>query len=289
MGEIRTTVEYLGELLETPEFKDNTIDTAWLDGLIASKSVGVTVEPHSAVINAAIYRAYNFVQDAISDFKTNLEKGQLSTLPLRELQRVPIELTYEDMRYNFMVTPTGPDTFLLEIGDDKIEVRTRQQADGSLFVSYGNENHQLYAKEEPLGLRMILDGQTVLLPTIYDPSELRSDITGKLVRYLVEDGAQVEAGQAFAEAEAMKMLITVKAGESGMLKHELQPGSIISQGDLLASLALKDPSKVKKIGNFDGSLDYDKTVGKESTTLQAFTSSRAALELVIDGYPLESD
>jgi acetyl-CoA carboxylase/biotin carboxylase 1 len=41
MGDIRTTVEYLGELLETPEFKDNTIDTAWLDGLIASKSVGV--------------------------------------------------------------------------------------------------------------------------------------------------------------------------------------------------------------------------------------------------------
>ena len=39
----------------------------------------------------------------------------------------------------------------------------------------------------------MLDGVTVLLPTVYDPSELRSDITGKLVRYLVEDGAQVEA------------------------------------------------------------------------------------------------
>ena len=37
----------------------------------------------------------------------------------------------------------------------------------------------------------VLDGVTVLLPTVYDPSELRSDITGKLVRYLVEDGAQV--------------------------------------------------------------------------------------------------
>lgn len=36
-GEIRTTVEYLVQLLETPEFKDNTIDTSWLDGLIAAK------------------------------------------------------------------------------------------------------------------------------------------------------------------------------------------------------------------------------------------------------------
>lgn len=36
-GEIRTTVEYLVQLLETPEFKENTIDTSWLDGLIAAK------------------------------------------------------------------------------------------------------------------------------------------------------------------------------------------------------------------------------------------------------------
>lgn len=36
-GEIRTTVEYLVQLLETPEFKENTIDTSWLDGLIKEK------------------------------------------------------------------------------------------------------------------------------------------------------------------------------------------------------------------------------------------------------------
>ena len=44
LGEIRTTVEYLGELLETDEFKENTIDTAWLDGIIAAKSVSVPVD-----------------------------------------------------------------------------------------------------------------------------------------------------------------------------------------------------------------------------------------------------
>ena len=36
-GEIRTTVEYLVQLLETDEFKQNTIDTSWLDGLIKEK------------------------------------------------------------------------------------------------------------------------------------------------------------------------------------------------------------------------------------------------------------
>ena len=45
-------------------------------------------------------------------------------------------------------------------------------------------------------------------------SELRSDVSGKLVRYTVEEGGRVEAGQPFAEAEAMKMIITLKATES---------------------------------------------------------------------------
>ena len=147
----------------------------------------------------------------------------------------------------------------------------------------------MYAKEEPLGLRMVLDGVTVLLPTIYDPSELRSDITGKLVRYLVDDGAEVEAGKPFAEAEAMKMIIQLKAAEGGKVTHEKQPGSIINQGDLLASLELKDPSKVKKILAFDGKLSYEGAADKEDTVLQAFRSSRRKLELVMDGYVMESE
>ena len=203
---------------------------------------------------------------------------------------------------------------LLTIGEQEIVVKILQQADGSLFVSYGRESHRVFAREEPLGLRMVLDGVTVLLPTVYDPSELRhaptlaspphpttlthphptptlirppsssqlltltltprsSDITGKLVRYLVEDGAQVEAGMPFAEAEAMKMLITIKSTEAGTISHEKQPGSIINQGDLLSSLTLKDPSKVKKILPFDGELSYEAGVASSETTLQVALAS----------------
>jgi acetyl-CoA carboxylase/biotin carboxylase 1 len=35
-GDFRTTVEYLITLLETSDFEDNTITTAWLDGLICT-------------------------------------------------------------------------------------------------------------------------------------------------------------------------------------------------------------------------------------------------------------
>ena len=65
-------------MLETDEFKENTIDTAWLDGIIAAKSVSVPVDAQSAVINAAVFRGWKTIQDALAGFKTALEAGQLS-------------------------------------------------------------------------------------------------------------------------------------------------------------------------------------------------------------------
>jgi hypothetical protein len=53
-GEIRTTVEYLVQLLETPAFKENTIDTSWLDGLIKEKAVGWKLEAHEVHTNLYI-------------------------------------------------------------------------------------------------------------------------------------------------------------------------------------------------------------------------------------------
>jgi acetyl-CoA carboxylase / biotin carboxylase 1 len=83
-------------------------------------------------------------------------------------------------------------------------------------------------------------------------------VTGKVVRYLQDSGGEVQAGEPYVEVEAMKMIMPIKASESGKIFHTLSPGSVISAGDLLASLELKDPSKVKKIGTFDGELDLKK-------------------------------
>ena len=61
-GEIRTTVEYLVQLLEMDEFKQNTIDTSWLDGLIREKSVQVEKPKDLVVTSAAIFRAFEHVR-----------------------------------------------------------------------------------------------------------------------------------------------------------------------------------------------------------------------------------
>ena len=130
--------------------------------------------------------------------------------------------------------------------------RIRERSDGVLLGIWGGRTHEIDGLEEPLGLRMVLDGQTWLLPNQFDPSELRTDVTGKLIRFLQDDGGEVIAGKPYAEVEAMKMVMPLIAGESGTISHEKSGGAVIEAGDLLGSLTLKDPNKVKKISPFGG-------------------------------------
>ena len=77
------------------------------------------------------------------------------------------------------------------------------------------------------------------------------------------------------------MIMPIKASESGKITHNLSPGSVISAGDLLASLELKDPSKVKKIGTFDGTLDIP-----ESTMEM---DAQKSLSNVLSGFKLDAE
>lgn len=256
-GEIRTTVEYLVQLLETKEFIDNTIDTAWLDGILKEKSVYVETPPHLVVTAAAVFRAFEHVKDQTEELKESLTKGQVSTSGIPGINSFDLEIAFEDTKYPFHVERTAADIYSLTINGNVIDIRVTQTAEGALLATFGGETHRIFGMEEPLGLRLVLDGVTVLMPTIFDPSELRTDVTGKVVRYLQDNGADVNSGEPFVEVEAMKMIMPIKASESGKITHNLSPGSVISAGDLLASLELKDPSKVKKIVNFEGALDID--------------------------------
>ena len=43
----------------------------------------------------------------------------------------------------------------------------------------------------------------------------------------------------------MKMIMSLKSSEAGKVTHALSAGSIVSAGELLAKLELKDPSKAR--------------------------------------------
>jgi len=69
------------------------------------------------------------------------------------------------------------------------------------------------------------------------PSIIRAQMPGKIVKVLVNVGAQVEAGQGLIVAEAMKMQNEVKATKSGVVvKIVVAAGATVSAGETLMVL-----------------------------------------------------
>jgi len=275
-GEIRNPVEYLVKLLETREFKENNIDTSWLDGIIKSKSVTVGFDTKTVVTGAALYRSYMQIKSEMAKFREALSKGQTAVSDLQGINNFNMEIIFEDKKYNFKVQRMGKDRISLKLGGDSQDIKIREQPDGSLLCNFGGTViRKIYGQEEPLGLRMIIDGSTIMMPNVFDPSELRSDVTGKVVRFLYEDGAEVPANTPYVECEAMKMIMQLRTTEAGKITNKLQPGSIIGAGDLLSTIELKDPSKVKKIETVTESVG--KCSADDLTTLDI-------INLILDGY-----
>jgi len=208
------------------------------------------------VSSAAILKAYQHIKTESENVIESFRKGQVSTGGITGINAFDLEIAFLDTKYPFRIEVIADDVYRLTLNNDhSFDVQITVTVEGALLATFGGETHRIFGMDEPLGLRLTLDGVTVLMPTIFDPSELRTDVTGKVVRYLQENGGDVEIGEPFVEVEAMKMIMPIKASESGKITHNLSPGTVINAGDLLASLTLKDPSKVKKILPFSGDFD----------------------------------
>merc|ERR1719311_1058548 len=106
---------------------------------------------------------------------------------------------------------------------------------------------------------------TVTFPNLRDPSELRSEFNGKVVRYLVGDGEAVGKDEPYVELEAMKMIMSLRADEAGKIQQSLSPGAVVSPGQLLATLDLADPSSVQTVKTFSGEYPLQIAAGSENT------------------------
>jgi acetyl-CoA carboxylase/biotin carboxylase 1 len=162
-GEIRTTVEYLVQLLETKEFIDNTIDTSWLDGLIKEKTVKVEKPDHLTVTSAAVFKAFQHVQDQTKEVEEALTKGQVSTSGIPTINSFNVEIAYKDVKYPFHVERLANDIYRLSCAGSIIDARVTNTAEGAILATFGGEIHRIFGMDEPLGLRLVLDGVTILM------------------------------------------------------------------------------------------------------------------------------
>ena len=161
-----------------------------------------------------------------------------------------------DREHDVSLTLNERESAAAEIDGRRYEVEVRELGDGHYLLLSGKrvskvrvENRQ--GARPATGLFEVTLGGHTYDATVIDPKRLRSGETaaaqgvgtaqiispmpGKVVRVLVDAGAQVEAGQGVVVVEAMKMQNEMKAPKTGtVVSMHAEVGATVSAGDVLA-------------------------------------------------------
>lgn len=274
-GDFRTTVEYLITLLETQDFQKNNFNTGWLDMLIAERVQSGKPKTSLALICGCIHVVDAKMQCNWQHFQSSLQKGQI--LPANTLSNTEcIELIYEGKKYVVSVTKSGANSYFLVMNGTQKEIEVHRMSDSGLLLSIDHSSYTTYMKEEVERYRIVIGNQTCVFDKENDPTILRSPSTGKLLQFLVEDGGHVCSGQAYAEIEVMKMVMTLTTQESGILQHVKRPNAVLEAGSILAHLDLDDPSRVHRAELYTKGFDALDEEGENDSGVSGASSTNSA-------------
>ncbi|KAM9858236.1 acetyl-CoA carboxylase 2 isoform 2-T2 [Aulostomus maculatus] len=286
-GDFRTTVEYLIKLLETESFRNNDIDTGWLDHLIAEKVQAERPDTMLGIVCGALHVADAGFRKSMSDFLHSLERGQV--LPAASLlNSVNVDLIYEGVKYCLKVARQSPTTYVIIMNGSNIEIDVHRLSDGGLLLSYDGSSHTTYMKEEVDSYRITVGNKTCVFEKEKDPTVLRSPSAGKLLQYVVDDGSHIFAGETYAEIEVMKMVMTLTVHQSGHVHFVKRSGAVLEPGCVMAHMDLDDPSSVHRVELNTATLPPQQPLPMVGEKLhQVFHSVLENLFKVMDGYCLE--
>lgn len=148
---------------------------------------------------------------------------------------VCLNQTEDDTMLGMVLRPTNEDPAI-------IRVHRALLTDGGRLLRLGGKTFLTYVKDESSTLmRIRVNGSTIMVSKREDdPSILRSASSGKLVRFLVEEGAHLDPGDAYAEVEVMKMYMSLRVKEGGKIHCVKTPGSSLSTNDVIGTLFPKE-------------------------------------------------
>lgn len=134
--------------------------------------------------------------------------------------------------YEVEVREPEPGVYLLLAGGDVYECRVDQNASGRGASEVHTGGHTYSTTlTDPKRLR----GAQGSGADAEGRAEIVAPMPGKVVRVLVEVGAQVEAGDGIVVVEAMKMQNELKSPKTGIvIELRAAPGSTVNGGDVLA-------------------------------------------------------
>ncbi|MGI8639012.1 MAG: biotin/lipoyl-containing protein [Pyrinomonadaceae bacterium] len=132
----------------------------------------------------------------------------------------------DDRQYNLEASEVEPNVYLLKYENQIYQIYVAPNG----IVNIGN--HQLEIKLiDPKRLR----GVKSTNEHADGAAEIKTAMSGKLVRILVEQGAEIKQGDGVLVVEAMKMQNEMKSPKDGIVKEiRFEEGATVNAGDVLA-------------------------------------------------------
>ncbi len=124
--------------------------------------------------------------------------------------------------------PVRPGVLSLRVGHEIYEVKCERKADHVQVWFRG----ECYAAEvrDPRSLRV-----RTRAADDHGPRKLTAPMSGKIVRVLIREGSEVDAGAGVVVVEAMKMQNEIKSPKKGTVQKILvNEGTAVNAGDVLA-------------------------------------------------------
>lgn len=138
------------------------------------------------------------------------------------------------------------------IGEREYEVEAREVEPNTYLFNLGGKIFECYvAPKNAAGVNRVRQGTITFDLKLSDPKRLRgaqafggaaegtaqivTQMPGKVVRVVVEQGAEVKQGDSVIVVEAMKMQNEMKAPKDGVVKEiRAEAGATVNAGDVLA-------------------------------------------------------
>jgi biotin carboxyl carrier protein len=134
--------------------------------------------------------------------------------------------------YELEVSEPEPNVYLLKYNRQIFEIFVLPNEKSSEPFQVNIANHNLEVKiSDPKRLR----GTSAGSGEIEGTAEIKTAMPGKVVRVLVEQGAEVQTGDGIIVVEAMKMQNEMKSPKDGIIKEIcFSEGATVNAGDVLA-------------------------------------------------------
>lgn len=132
----------------------------------------------------------------------------------------------DDRKYELEASEVEPNVYLFKYNNQIFEIYVAPNG----IVNLGN--HQLEISiTDPKRLR----GSGASQASADGIAEIKTAMPGKLVRVLVEEGAEIKQGEGVLVVEAMKMQNEMKSPKDGTVKEiRFAEGATVNAGDVLA-------------------------------------------------------